>query len=64
MLTSDEPGLYFAGQYGIRIENLMLCVRGKQTEHGQFMGFETVTMVPYERRAILPELLTDRKSVV
>lgn len=61
MLTSDEPGLYLAGQYGIRIENLMLCVKGAQTEHGQFMGFEMVTMVPYERRAILPAMLTERE---
>ena len=61
MLTSDEPGLYFAGKYGIRIENLMLCVKGEKTEYGQFMGFETVTMVPYERRAVLPEMLTERE---
>ena len=61
MLTSDEPGLYLAGQYGIRIENLMLCVKGQKTEMGQFMGFEMVTMVPYERRAILPEMLTERE---
>ena len=61
MLTSDEPGLYLAGQYGVRIENLMLCVKGQQTEYGQFMGFEMVTMVPYERRAILPEMLTERE---
>lgn len=61
MLTSDEPGLYLAGQYGIRIENLMLCVKGQETEMGQFMGFEMVTMVPYERRAILPEMLTERE---
>ena len=62
MLTSDEPGLYLTGKYGIRIENLMLCVRGQQTEMGQFMGFEMVTMVPYERRAILPEMLTEREK--
>ena len=61
MLTSDEPGLYFAGEYGIRIENLMLCVKGEKTEYGQFLGFEMVTMVPYERRAILPEMLTERE---
>ena len=61
MLTSDEPGLYFAGEYGIRIENLMLCVRGAETELGKFLGFEMVTMVPYERRAILPEMLTERE---
>ena len=39
----------------------MLCVRTRQTEHGQFMGFEPVTMVPYERRAILPDMLTERE---
>ena len=39
----------------------MLCVKGQQTEYGQFMGFEMVTMVPYERRAILPEMLTERE---
>ena len=61
MLTSNEPGLYLAGDYGIRIENLMLCVKGKQTDYGQFMGFEMVTMAPYERRAILPEMLTERE---
>ena len=61
MLTSDEPGLYLTGEYGIRIENLMLCVKGQKTEYGQFMGFEMVTMVPYERRAILPEMLTERE---
>ncbi len=61
MLTSDEPGLYLAGRYGIRIENLMLCVKGETNDYGQFMGFEMVTMVPYERRAILPEMLTERE---
>lgn len=61
MLTSDEPGLYLTGQYGIRIENLMLCVKGEKNDYGQFMGFEMVTMVPYERRAILPEMLTERE---
>ena len=61
MLTSNEPGLYLAGRYGIRIENLMLCVKGRQTEYGQFMGFETVTMVPYERRAILPACMSERE---
>lgn len=58
MLTSDEPGVYLPGKYGIRTENLMLCVADQETEFGKFLRFETVTMVPYDRRAILPERLS------
>ena len=52
MVTSDEPGLYFAGQYGIRLENLILCVKREKTEYGQFMGFDVLTYVPFDRDAI------------
>ncbi|OUN26946.1 MULTISPECIES: aminopeptidase P family protein [unclassified Blautia] len=58
MLTSDEPGLYLEGRYGIRTENLLLCKKAEKNGYGQFMEFETVTLVPYEREAILPEMLT------
>lgn len=58
MLTSDEPGLYLEGRYGIRTENLLLCKKSEKNGYGQFMEFETVTLVPYEREAILPEMLT------
>ena len=58
MLTSNEPGLYLEGKYGIRTENLMLCKKAEKNSYGQFMKFETVTWVPYEREAILPEMLT------
>lgn len=58
MLTSNEPGLYLEGQYGIRLENLLLCHRAAKTEMGQFMCFETVTMVPFDREAILPECMS------
>lgn len=61
MLTSDEPGLYFEGEYGIRLENLVLCVKREKTEYGQFMGFDTVTLVPFDRSAILPECMSDRE---
>ncbi|MCR5736834.1 MAG: aminopeptidase P family protein [Eubacterium sp.] len=57
MITSDEPGLYLEGQYGIRIENMILCKKDGKTDFGQFMKFEPLTLVPYEREAILPELL-------
>jgi len=61
MLTSDEPGVYLEGQYGIRIENLMMCRKAECTEHGQFMRFETMTMVPYDRDAIDPDLMSERE---
>ncbi|MBR1744306.1 MAG: aminopeptidase P family protein, partial [Lachnospiraceae bacterium] len=52
MVTSDEPGLYLEGRYGIRLENLILCVKREKNEYGQFMGFEPLTFVPFERKAI------------
>lgn len=61
MLTSDEPGIYLEGKYGIRLENLMLTLNDGETESGKFMRFETVTMVPFDRRAILKEELTNRE---
>lgn len=61
MITSDEPGLYLEGKYGIRLENLLLCLKDKKTEYGQFMKFETLTLVPFDREAILPELMSERE---
>ena len=52
MVTSDEPGLYLEGKYGIRLENLILCVKRDKNEFGQFMGFEPLSFVPFERKAI------------
>ncbi len=57
VLISDEPGLYLEGRYGIRCENLLLCRKGEKNAYGQFMEFEVVTLVLFEREAILPELL-------
>ncbi|MBP3853816.1 MAG: M24 family metallopeptidase C-terminal domain-containing protein, partial [Erysipelotrichaceae bacterium] len=47
MITSDEPGVYLEGQYGIRHENELLAVNDKENEYGQFMHFEVLTMVPF-----------------
>ena len=52
MITSDEPGIYLEGKFGIRLENLILCVKKEKTEFGQFMGFEQLTFVPFDRDAI------------
>ena len=58
MVTSDEPGLYLAGKYGIRHENLILTVAYGESQFGDFYSFETLTMFPFDRNAINPALLT------
>ncbi len=62
MVTSDEPGMYIEGQYGIRLENLLLCVKREKTAYGQFMGFEHLTLVPFDKDLINTALM-DPKEV-
>ena len=59
MILSNEPGYYRAGGYGIRIENLVL-VEPREVPGGErpVLGFETLTLVPYDRRLIVPEMLS------
>lgn len=57
MITSIEPGLYRPGQWGIRIENLVLNVPGGSTEFGEFLAFETLTLCPIDTRCIDRSLL-------
>ena len=53
MITSNEPGLYKAGKYGIRTENLVLTVpAGHSEEFGDFLKFETLTLFPYDKNLI------------
>ena len=59
MIVSNEPGLYRAGQYGIRIENLVVVVQGDKTEFGQFLKFENLTLCPIDTKAIDKSLLSD-----
>lgn len=61
MITSDEPGYYVDGEYGIRHENLLVCKKAENTEYGQFMCFEHLTMVPFDLEGILPEELGSRE---
>lgn len=62
MVTSNEPGFYAEGKFGIRHENLMLCVKGVQNQYGQFMEFETLTMVPFDLEAVVPEMMTKKQK--
>jgi len=52
MIVSDEPGVYFEGKFGIRCENLLLCVEDEKNEYGQFLRFDTLTMVPFDLKLI------------
>lgn len=57
MITSNEPGLYRKGKWGVRIENLVVCVEKERTEFGTFLGFETLTLCPIDTRCIDASLL-------
>lgn len=59
MIVSNEPGYYKDGAYGIRIENLVLV----QAEKNGFLGFETLTMAPFDRRLIDVKMLTPDELV-
>ena len=48
MITSDEPGIYIEGQFGIRHENEVLAIDLEKNDYGQFMGFEPLTWVPFD----------------
>ena len=52
MVTTDEPGVYIEGAYGIRIENELVCRRAQKNEYGQFMRFETITYAPVDLDAV------------
>lgn len=61
MIVSDEPGVYRAGEYGIRIETILLCIKDRETPDGVFYRFEPLTFVPLDRRLIDPQYLSDRE---
>lgn len=59
MITSNEPGVYVEGKFGIRHENEMVVVKGNKNFYGQFMHFETLTFVPFDRKGIDKSLLSE-----
>ena len=58
MVLSNEPALYRQGEYGLRTENMMVCVKRQSTEYGDFLGFDTLTLWPIDLRAVDKSLLT------
>ncbi len=61
MITSDEPGLYLEGKFGVRIENLIVCRKDRTNGFGNFLCFETLTLAPYDRDAILVDMLGEKE---
>lgn len=59
MILSNEPGYYKAGEYGIRIENLVLVVPAEIESEGDYLGFETLTFVPLDRTLVDKGLLSE-----
>lgn len=57
MVTSDEPGVYIDGEYGIRIENEILCVHDYENEYGEFLKFDMLTCVPIDLELVDVSLL-------
>ena len=60
MIFSNEPGIYLAGKFGVRIENLVVVREAEVNEYGRFLALEPLTLVPYDRDAIDLSLLSSR----
>lgn len=58
MIQSDEPGVYLEGKFGIRHENEVVAVKGNKNFYGQFMHFELLTFVPFDKKGIDISLMT------
>ena len=57
MTVTDEPGIYLAGQFGVRIENTLLISHYKDTEFGKFLQFESLTLCPIDTTPVVKEEL-------
>ncbi len=60
-ITSNDPGLYREGVHGIRCENLVLCRELMETEFGTFLGFETLTLFPFDRSLFDTSIMTEEE---
>ena len=62
MITSDEPGIYLEGKFGIRLENMIVCQKAMENDYGSFLCFDALTLVPFERSAIIAEELSTKEK--
>ncbi|MBR6867850.1 MAG: aminopeptidase P family protein [Prevotella sp.] len=58
MTVTDEPGIYIAGRFGVRIENTLLVVSDQETAFGRFLGFDSLTLCPIDLGPVMMEMLT------
>jgi Xaa-Pro aminopeptidase len=58
MVLSNEPAMYREGEYGIRTENMIVCVEKQETEYGKFLGFDTLTLCPIDTSLIEKQMLS------
>lgn len=58
-ITSNEPGVYREDVHGIRCENLVLCTKRMTTEFGDFLGFETLTLCPFDRNLFDTSMMSE-----
>ena len=61
MTITDEPGIYLEGKFGVRVENTLLITPYKETQFGQFLQFESLTLCPIDTTPIVRELLLDEE---
>jgi len=61
MVMSNEPAMYRLGEYGLRTENMMVCVKDESTEFGDFLSFDTLTLCPIDTKAIEKSLLNQEE---
>ena len=61
MTITDEPGIYLEGKFGVRIENTLLITPYKETQFGQFLQFESLTLCPIDTTPIVKEMLLDEE---
>lgn len=59
MIVSDEPGIYKENKYGIRLENILLCVKKGENEGDVYLGFEPLTFVAFDEKLILRDEMTE-----
>ena len=61
MTITDEPGIYLEGKFGVRVENTLLITSYKETQFGEFLQFESLTLCPIDTTPIVKEMMLDEE---
>ncbi|MBO4607263.1 MAG: aminopeptidase P family protein [Prevotella sp.] len=62
MTVTDEPGIYMEGEFGVRVENTLLITPYMQTQFGEFLQFETLTLCPIDTTPVICSMLSDEEK--